>query len=158
MRGVRDQGPFPELALPDLEGRPRPLSETWRDGPALFLIGHQSCRTTREMLPFLDRIHRRRPPTTSVVAILQDDAPTARELARQAALEVPIRLEADPYPLAAALELIIVPTLFLLDEGGEIQRAAEGFSRADLEALAQRLGVGGPLFTEADAVPELRPG
>ena len=47
MPGVRDQGPFPELALPDLEGRPRPLSETWRDGPALFLIGHQSCRTTR---------------------------------------------------------------------------------------------------------------
>ena len=31
-----------------------------RDGEALVLIGHRNCKTTRQTLPFLDRIHRRR--------------------------------------------------------------------------------------------------
>ena len=55
-------------------------------------------------------------------------------------LAVPVRLEADPYPVAAALELEVVPTLFLVDREGRIARVVEAFNRADLEALAARGG------------------
>ena len=158
MAGARSQGSFPALALRDLEGTERPLSEAWSEGEALVLIGHRDCKNTREALPYLDRIHRRRGPGRAVRLVLQDDSETARGLVGDLGLEVPVRLEEDPYPLAADLELIAVPTLFLVGTDGRIARVSEGFSRADLEAFAERLGASGPLFAPEDEAPEFRPG
>jgi len=90
--------------------------------------------------------------------VLQDEVETARGLVKDLGLAVPVRLEADPYPLAAALELVAVPTLFLVGPDGGIARISEGFWRADLEAFAERLGVTGPLFVPEDKAPEFRPG
>jgi hypothetical protein len=156
--GVRSQGAFPALALPGPDDGPRPLSDAWRDGEALFLIGHRNCKTTRQTLPFLDRIHRRRAAGRSVVAILQDDPATARELRASLDLALDVRLEADPYPVASALELVAVPTLFLVGRGGEIEGVCEAFVRAELEAFAERLGAPPPLFAPEDDAPALRPG
>ena len=158
MAGVRSQGPFPSQALPDTEGSERPLAETWREGHALVLIGHKNCKTTRQTLPYVDRIWRRRGEGAGVLAILQDDAATARELARSLSLALPLRLEGDPYPLANELGLKTVPTLFLLDREGQIRGLSEGFVRADLESFAERLGVAAPLFTPEDKAPAMKPG
>jgi len=158
LAGARANGSFPGLALRDLDGTERPLSEAWSEGEALVLIGHRDCKTTRETLPYLDRIHRRRGPGHAVRLVLQDDAETARGLVRDLGLEVPVRLEEDPYPLSVDLELIAVPTLFLVGTDGRIARVSEGFSRADLQAFAERLGVSGPLFVAADNAPEFHPG
>lgn len=158
MAGPRAAGPFPGLALPGLDGVVRPLGDAWRHGEALVLLGHRSCKTTRQTLPFVDRIHRRRAPQHGVVAVLQDDAQTARELQASLGLGLEIRLEADPYPLAQALELVTVPTLFLVGRDGGIESVTEAFQRAELERLAERLGVAGPLFEPADNAPALKPG
>lgn len=158
MTAARARGAFPALALPDLEGTARPLAEAWAEGDALILIGHRDCKTTRQTLPYFDRIHRRRAAGRQARLVLQDDAATARGLVKDLDLEVPVRLEGDPYPLAAALELVAVPTLFLVGTDGGIARISEGFRRADLEAFAERLGVRGPLFVPEDKAPEFRPG
>ena len=151
--------PFPQLFLPDLEGSERPLVKAWAERPALFVFGHRDCVTTRMTLPFVDRIHRRRPADASVIAVLQDDAASARQLCRDLELALPVLLESDPYPVSAELELRTVPTVILVTTGGVIARASEGFRRDDLEAMAREVGMAGPLFTEADAgVPARRPG
>lgn len=151
--------PFPHLSLPDLEGAERPFVTAWATRPALFLFGHRDCITTRMTLPFVDRIHRRRPPDTSVIAILQDDAESARELRRDLELDLPVRLEADPYPFASEMGLRSVPTVMLVGTNGLIVRTSEGFRRDELEAMAREVGMAGPLFTEADAaLPARRPG
>jgi hypothetical protein len=150
---------FPRESLPDLEGSERPFLTAWAERPAIFLIGHRDCVTTRMTLPFVDRIHRRRPANASVIAILQDEPGSARELRHDLDLALPVLLEADPYPVAAELALRSVPTVFLVGTDGKIVRASEGFRRDDLEAMAQAVGMAGPLFTEADAgVPARRPG
>jgi pimeloyl-ACP methyl ester carboxylesterase len=143
---ARREGPFPTLALPGLDGTTRALGEAWSEGEALFLIGHRDC------------IHRRRGPGRAVRLILQDDVETAAGLVKDLALEVPVRLEGDPYPVAADLGLIAVPTLFLVGTDGRIAGMSEGFRRADLEAFAARLGAAGPLFVPEDEAPEFRPG
>ena len=151
--------PFPHLSLPDLEGAERAFVAAWATRPALFVFGHRDCVTTRMALPFVDRIHRRRPPETSVIAILQDDADSARALRRDLELDLPVWLEADPYPVAAEIGLRSVPTLMLVGTNGLIARTCEGFKRDELEAMAREIGMAGPLFTEADAsVPARRPG
>jgi hypothetical protein len=154
----RSSGAFPDLELCDLEGASRRLAEAWASGPALIVLGHRNCKTTREALPLLDRIHARRGPGASVLAVLQDDAETARGLRQQLSLGMPIRLEPDPYPLAEALEVTTVPTSFLVAPGGGIQAVSEALRRADLEAFAARLGVEGALFKADDKVPALKPG
>jgi peroxiredoxin len=155
---LRREGPFPRLALPDLDGVRHSLEEIWAEGEALLLIGHRDCKTTRQTIPYVDRIHRRRGAGHSVLVVLQDDAETARTLAQDLGLEVPLRLEADPYPLAAALGLVAVPTLFLIRRDGTIAKTTEAFHRADLEEYAARLGDGSPLFTPEDKAPAMKPG
>jgi len=152
------EGPFPRLALPDLDGVPREIEECWAAGEALVLIGHRNCKTTRQTIPYVDRIHRRRGAGHAVLVVLQDDAATARGLAQDLGLEVPLRLEADPYPLAAELRLVAVPTLFLIRQDGTIAKTTEAFHRADLEEYAARLGNGSPLFTPEDRAPAMKPG
>lgn len=149
---------FPGLALPDLDGMERSLSEAWREGAALVLVGHRDCKTTRQTLPVVDRIHERRAPGTGILAVLQDDPDTARGLVSSLGLALPVRLDRDPYRLAEALGLQAVPTLFLVGPEGTLEAVSEGFVRADLEAFAARLGVAGPLFAPADNAPSLRPG
>jgi peroxiredoxin len=151
--------PFPPVSLPDLEGTERPFVTAWAERPAIFLIGHRDCVTTRMTLPFVDRIHRRRPANASVIAILQDESGSARELRHDLELALPVLVEADPFPVAAELGLRSVPTVFLVGTDGKIVKTSEGFRRDDLEAMAEAVGMAGPLFTEADAgVPARRPG
>ncbi len=154
----RASGAFPDFELRDPEGGLARLGEAWVRGPALLILGHRSCKTTREMLPLVDRIHARRGEGASVVALLQDDPETARALRDQLALTLPIRLEPDPYPVAAALDVTTVPSLFLIEKGGAIAAVSEALRRADLESFAARLGVAGALFTPEDKVPALKPG
>jgi AhpC/TSA family len=149
---------FPDVDLPGLDGRRRRLAEAWARATALIAVGHSECGTTRLALPFVDRIHRRRPPTAAAVAILQDDAKAARALVDELRLQLPVLLEEDPYPLAARIGLGTVPTLFIVSPEGRIEAVAEGFRRADLEAFAARLEVPPPFFVPGDDAPPLRPG
>ena len=146
------------MALADLHGGPRPLAGAWSSGPALILIGHGGCDTTRFTLPFVDRLHRRRGPGTAVSVVLQDEPEDARQLKDRLGLDVPLLLEPAPYALAAALGLTVVPTLFQVAPGGRIEAAVEAFQRDGLEQAALRLGVDGPLFTAEDRAPVSRPG
>lgn len=147
----------PGHAFPDLTGTRRTLADFWAEGPALVVHGHRTCATTRLVLPFADRLHRRR-TGGAVVAVLQDTPEVAQELARELDLSLPILLEPDPYPLAAELGVTVVPTLTLVGADGAVITKVEGFRRADLEAFAARLGVDGPFFTAADKAPAQRPG
>ena len=149
---------FPDVVLAGLDGERGPVSEAWARGWALIVVGHRECGTTRLCLPFVDRIHHRRPPTSTALAVLQDSAADARTLVEELGLELPVRLEEDPYPLAAQLGLGTVPTLFLVTPQGRIDAVAEAFRRADLEAFAARLQVPPPLFLPGDDAPALRPG
>jgi hypothetical protein len=146
---------FPAASLPDIEGREAPVGAAWAAGPALVVLGHRGCKTTRQTLPYVDRMHRR---GARVLALLQDDAGSAAELARELGLLLPVRLESDPYPLAAALGILSVPTLMLVEPGGSIVAVSEGFRRGDLDRFASRLGLAPPLFVPEDQAPAHRPG
>jgi hypothetical protein len=149
--------PFPNIALPDLDGTSRPIlgaAGSWN----LVAVGHTDCGTTRLVVPYLKRMRERRGTGAEVVLVLQDTADDARALVAELAAGLPVRLEPDPYPLSQGLGLTTVPTLLLVGSAGLIERVSEGFRRADIEGAAEWLGVRGPFFLEGDAAPALRPG
>jgi len=149
---------FPDRALHDPQGASQRLAQGWARGKALVVVGHAGCGTTRLALPFVDRLHARRGPGSAVLAVLQEDAAGARALVASLGLSLPIGLDEDPYPLSSELGMEIVPALFLVGADGRLLRATEGFSRDDLEAFADELGVAGPLFGPDEQTPRFRPG
>jgi hypothetical protein len=155
---ARDPGArFPAQGLERLGGGSFELSSAWATDDVLVLLGHRDCKTTRQVIPVVDRIHRRRTRGRCLL-VLQDDRETARALAAALGLDLPVLIEADPYPLALALALEAVPTLFFVERGGGIAGRSVGFSRADLERFAGSLGVPPPLFAPDEKVPAFRPG
>lgn len=147
---------FPPLALPALDGGVRELSHP--AGPTLVALGHGECATTRLLLPYVDRIHRRRAAGTDVVIVLQDTPDDARALVEELGLSAPVLLDPEPWALGTALGATTVPLSLLVAPGGTIERAFPAFRRTDVEEAAARLGVQGPLFTADDRAPALRPG
>lgn len=147
---------FPDRTLLDPNGGSHRVSEAWSRGPALLVVGHADCETTRLALPYLERLHARR--GRGVAAILQDDPEIARALAAELALSLPIRLDPDPYRLSAELGLETVPAYHLVEGHGRVIRTAQGFSREDLEAFASALGAPAPLFAKDEEGPRYRPG
>ena len=59
--------PMAELQKPD--GSATPSSALHAAGPTLVLIGHMNCKTSKQTLPFIDRIHK---DGGRAVAMLQD--------------------------------------------------------------------------------------
>jgi hypothetical protein len=152
---VKTDGPYPRTTLTSLDGAP--VETVWPGEETLLIHGHRNCKTTRQTLPYVDRIQRHK-TRGRVVAVLQDDRETAETLVREQALALPVLLEAEPYPLAAAVSLEVVPTLFLIRADGTIEKAVQAWNRGELEAFAARLGVPGPFFTADDNAPATRPG
>jgi hypothetical protein len=147
---------FPAVRLPALDGGERDLGAL--AGPTLVAFGHADCATTRLLLPYVERIHRRRPPGTEVVVVLQDEAADARALAQEMGLSAPILLDVEPWPLGVALGATTVPLMLLVGADRRIERTFAAFRRADVEEAASLLGAGLPVFAPGDAAPVLRPG
>jgi hypothetical protein len=146
---------LPDAFAPRLGGGRVRLSEAWEAAPGLLAVGHADCETTRLALPFVERLHRRRPG--AVLAVLQEPEAGARALVDELGLELPVALDEDPYPVCSSLGVEVVPTLILVAAGGVVQHVVEGFRRDRLEALAAALGAG-PLFEAGDTAPAHRPG
>jgi hypothetical protein len=157
MKGTELAGrPFPNPTLPDLDGKRAPILGA--AGSCVVAIGHSGCGTTRLLVPYLQRMHDRRPAGTSVLVVLQDVPADARAFLSELKAGLPVLLEPEPYALSRQLGLTTVPTLFVVDPSGRVERRSEGFQRATLEDAARRIGIESPFFLPADAAPALRPG
>ncbi len=80
-----------------------------------------------------------------------------REFQARFGVSMPTLLDTPrTYPASNAYQITSVPSLFVVEPDGKISFAVEGFSKAAIEKLGERLG--GSPFRETDHVPALRPG
>jgi hypothetical protein len=144
--------PAIELQRPD--GAPAPSSGLHAGGPTLVIVGHMNCKTTRQTLPFIDRIHK---DGGRAVAMLQDSPEDAAAGLQKLGLDLPFVCERNPYALSAALGLGVVPTLLFIEADGTVVLTSEAFRRPDIEAFAARLGAPKPVIAN-DTMPGFKPG
>ena len=144
--------PVAELQRPDGSAV---SSEALRaGGPTLVIVGHLNCKTTRQTLPFIDRIHK---DGGRAVAMLQDSPEDAAAGLLKLGLSLPCFSERNPYALSTALGLVTVPTLLFIEADGTVALTSEAFRRPDIEAFALRLGAPKPVI-ENDTMPGFKPG
>ncbi|HQZ18582.1 MAG TPA: hypothetical protein PLD86_17040 [Vicinamibacteria bacterium] len=119
-----------------------------------MLVGHLNCKTTKQTLPFIDRIHK---DGGRAVAMLQDSPEDAAKGLAKLGLSLPFLCERNPYALSAAIGLEVVPTLLFIEADGTVALTSEAFRRPDIEAFAERLGAPKPVIAN-DTMPGFKPG
>ena len=144
----------PEFTLPDLDRQPVKSVDLHRDRLSLLVFFKASCPVCQMTLPFLNRLLGQ----LSVVAISQDDETVTQRFRARFGVTLPTLLDDEDagYLVSNQYQITNVPSLFLVEPDGLISLAVAGFSKADLEAIAQRAGTG--IFQAGESVPAWRPG
>jgi len=146
----------PDFRLERLEGGETALAQLSAAGPALLAFFKITCPVCQMTLPFLERIHRG--GTLPIYGISQDDAEDTGGFLRQFGLTFPMLLDREEsgYPASNAYGISSVPTIFVVERGGKVSRAIEGWQKSEMERLGELAGVA--VFRKDDRVPALKPG
>jgi peroxiredoxin len=154
--------------LPDVEvtgeaGLPVRLTALAADGPALLFVYKADCPATAVAGPVLPRFAQL--TGLRLAAISQDEEGETGRFAAACGWTGRVRVLRDPEPWRAsnALGARVTPTWILVERGGRIAAAAEGWSREDANRLAASaatlLGLAPVTVSkEGGAEPPWRPG
>ncbi len=130
---------------------------------AFIAVVKKECPTCAYSLPFFERLHRLHGRSVPIVLLAQEREASARRMADENQLSIPILLDEDPYSIGESLEVDYVPAGFLVSRGGEIELSFESFEREALEEIHRTLSQSGgaaarPMFGEDELVAAFRPG
>ncbi len=131
----------PEFSLPTIEGRTVSLSELLTKGPVLLAFFKVSCPVCQYAFPFFERMYEsNRGVNVTFLGISQDNARDTRLFMKEFGVTFPVALD-DPknYAVSNAYGLTNVPTLFYIDPSGEIEISSVSWSKADVEAINEKL-------------------
>ncbi len=153
----------PAFSLPGLDGKPLGLSEALRSGPVILAFYKISCPVCQFTFPFLERLHRGFGGNgVTFLGISQDDVADSRDFCNEYGITFPNLVDGDSYPVSNQYGLTHVPTVLLIAPDGKVQVSSMGFSKKDLEEIAESLsrhaGKSVTAFTPADVVPDCKPG
>jgi len=149
----------PEFTLRDLDGNDWNFTEALQHGPIVLVFFKISCPTCQFTFPYLQRMADGRlwPDEVPFIAVSQDTVEDTREF--QQRFGVWLRTLTDiprEWPASKAFRITSVPSFFVIDPDGKIAASFDGFNKTQLQRIGGRFGV--VPFSEADAVPDFRPG
>ena len=146
----------PRFELTDLAGARTSLTGILKNGPALVAFYKVSCPVCQLTVPFLERLASG--AAVQVIGISQDDGRATQGFRERFGLTFPTLLDqsAEGYPASNAYGISSVPSLFLIEQDGQVAKAFSGFSKRDLESVGERAGV--QTFRPDDSVPEWKAG
>jgi peroxiredoxin len=131
----------PAFSLPLMSGGNFSLADSLRQGPVVLVFFKISCPVCQFALPYLERIYASaKLKKVTLVGVSQNGKQETAAFARQYGITFPIALD-DPrkYPVSNAYGLTNVPTVFYLSQDSGIEISSVGWSKADLEAVVQRM-------------------
>jgi len=130
--------------------------------PTLLAFFETDCPTCGLTLPYLNRLAEAMGDDVIIAGVSQDDEAATREFAGRLAIRYPVLMDRD-LSASKLFDPVAVPTLYLLNPNGNIDRTITGFSKTDLNELAAELArqAGKDPLVIADphdGAPESKPG
>jgi peroxiredoxin len=154
----------PGFALKSTSGQKVSLQEALEKGPVVAAFFKISCPVCQFTFPFLERIYKKYGGDgVTVVGISQDDARDTKEFCAEYGVTFPCLIDERGYPASNAYGLTNVPTVFLIEPDGKVKVSSMGFSKTDLEKIADYLAERkrmskAPLFLPTEVIPDYKPG
>ena len=160
MAALRAGTNAPDFRLLDADGEEFHLRSQLDTGPVVLTFFKISCPTCQYGLPYLDRLASSLKGTSAEAIAVCQDAPGDAErfkLEFDSKTRVVFDAEEAGFPVSNAYGLTNVPTVFLIQGHGDIAHTGVSWSKADVEEIAGKLGVGPPFGPGEDVLP-FRPG
>ena len=155
----------PDFELKTADGIAIQFSTALESGPVVLAFYKSSCPTCQFTFPFIQQLFDGFGPDhrPMVLGISQDESEETIEFAAAAGAGFPILIDEHPYGVSAAYEIHFVPTLYVVDPDHTVRVGDFGFSKPALSKIASYLAAEArqappTLFTDADGLPETRPG
>ncbi len=154
----------PDFVLTSVDGKKYSLSEALKQGPLLAVFIKTTCPVCDLILPYLNRLAEAYPRQSwQLWVVSQDDAEATGRYAQRFNASFPMVVDNPGWSASRAYDPPATPTLFLIGPDGRVEVATWGFSKADLNGLAERIArhLGEPprlVAQEVDGNPETRPG
>ncbi len=120
---------------------------------ALLVIFETDCPTCQLALPYLNALAS---GNVQVIGLSQDSAQATKQFVEQMGIKYPVELDAG-FKLSKVLNPQSVPTLYLLDESGQVSRTLVGFDKAGLNEIASEFGHA-EIAPPNDGAPAWKPG
>ncbi len=131
----------------------RAIAGYQRGKKALLVFFETDCPTCQLALPYLNGLAE---DSLQIIGISQDPDQPTREFVRQMGIRYPVHID-QGLTLSRAYDPQSVPTMFLLDEAGRVQKTLVGFDKPGLNELAAGLGQP-PIASADDGAPAWKPG
>jgi len=131
----------PDFTLPTVDGHKFSLQEALAKGPVILAFFKVSCPVCQYAFPFYERMYQANKGShITFVGVSQDKARETGAFLKEFGVTFPVALD-DPanYAVSNSYGLTNVPTLFYIDPSGEIEISSVSWSKADVEAVNQRL-------------------
>ena len=155
----------PQFELETLDGQKFSLHKQLANGPVVLAFFKVSCPTCQYTFPFLERLHKAyQGKGVKLVGVSQNDAKDTAAFAKEFGVTFPILLDdTNKYPVSNAYGLTNVPTIFWIDQDGEIEISSVGWVKADVEQINRKMadyGKTGPavVFRSGEDVRDFRAG
>jgi peroxiredoxin len=120
---------------------------------AVVVIFETDCPTCQLALPYLNSL---KSDFIQVIGLSQDDERSTRDFVTQLKISYPVELDSG-LKISRAYDPHNVPTFYVLDENGQVQRTLVGFDKEGLNDLAAALGHP-PIAPPNDGAPQWKPG
>ena len=144
----------PSFTLRAVEGG-HDVTDPWTGGQLVLSFFKVSCPVCKMVAPMLTKLAE---AGIRVMAVGEDPPDAIARFNENENQRVPALTEPAPYKVSDAFGLEAVPSIFLIGEDGEIQRAIPGWSRDTWNELAAAAGLTEPLSTPEDKLRPFRPG
>ena len=156
----------PDFTLSGIDGKQYSLAAALAQGPLLAVFIQTACPVCDLTMPYLNRlVEAYGDQGWHLWVISQDDQQASQRYAQRFEPNFPLLVDepADGWTVSCAYDPPATPTLFLVDPDGRLQFTGQGFSKADLNAIAEsiagHLGVQPAVVAERDdGNPDFRPG
>ena len=156
----------PEFALTSTSGKSLVLSNLLNDGPVVLAFFKVSCPVCQYAFPYLERLWQvHKTEAVTFIGVSQDDEKDTATFVKKYGVTFPVALD-DParYIVSNAYKLTNVPSVFLINRGGEIEVSSVGWSRKDIEEINIKLSMMDaaqqqhPVFRPGEQVSEFKAG
>jgi peroxiredoxin len=155
----------PDFTLSGIDGKQYSLAAALERGPLLAVFIQTACPICDLTMPYLNRLAQAYGGGYQLWVISQNDQQASQRYAQRFQPDFPLLVDdpADGRIVSRAYDPPATPTLFLIGPGGRLEFSGQGFSKADLNAAAERiaahLGAQPAVVAERDdGNPDFRPG
>ncbi len=113
------------------------IAEALANGPVVVGLYKSSCAASKAMMPLLNRLKDRyQDAGLGVFGVAQDSANVTRSFVRRTGINYPILIEGDDYPISRAFDIFATPTIYVIDQAGQITYSTMGFLRDQFNDIA----------------------